>query len=308
MKIENKRSEITRLIDNIKKHSDYLEELETIPVLEIGVILSKINKLHEEAAILKYLCEIQQGKRVILQSSDLVVTNIDEENNDNEASNTEPDTSIREEELEQDAMLSVKNDKNIEALDHMFEAANETEDDEMDNSVEQESSADFFAEKTVEPEEPEESENSVEDENTEQVQEETTLSDSLLDQILEEAKETERNETLVDKLEVDTEISSKPDVNEVFSAADSSISDHLQKQPITDLMSSIGLNERYLYANDLFDGDMQEFKNAIKMLNEFENGEEAKAFFESGLRSTYNWEDDNPLAVALSNLVERRYL
>ena len=112
----------------------------------------------------------------------------------------------------------------------------------------------------------------------------------------------------MEQLEDNNEISSKPDINEAFASEDSSISGHLQKQPIADLMSAIGLNERYLYANDLFEGDMQEFKNAIKMLNEFENVGDAKSFFESGLRGTYGWEDENELAQALFNLIERRYL
>ena len=118
----------------------------------------------------------------------------------------------------------------------------------------------------------------------------------------------DQTEEAIGEFESKQEISSKPDINEAFASADSSLSGHLQKHPIADLMSAIGLNERYLYANDLFEGDMQEFKNAIKMLNEFQSGNEAKAFFDSGLRSTYNWEDDNTLAQALFNLVERRYL
>ena len=304
MKIENKRSEITRLIDNIKMHSDILNELETIPVLELGVILSKINKLHEKATVLKYLSEVQQGKRVEYQSRDMIVTNITDDLKE-EIQTTLP--SNENNDLEE-VMHSVREDDKNDAIDHMFESTQE-EEEPIDDSIDQESSSDFFAQI-------EKIENPVENvdkfDGEDMLEENTPLNDALLDQILEEAKDQEKEvqqvESLVEKFEEDNEISSKPDVNEVFAVEDSSISGHLQKQPIADLMSAIGLNERYLYANDLFDGDMQEFKNAVKMLNEFENGEEAKSFFESGLRSTYNWEDDNTLAQALFSLLERRYL
>lgn len=308
MEIENKRSRITELVDNIKKHSDYLNELESIPVLEIGVIVSKINKLHEEASILKYLCEKQQGKRVQLQSDDLIVTNLPE----NEATTT-PEHMVDSDpigEAEEGALLQAKEENEpTDALDHMLEASAEASERVLDDAVENEAASNFFAQK-----------NSVEDSNKAKVEPEEATTDN---QAIESKKaenddtandrfnqikaEAETKNTL-DKIEKEQEIPSKPDLNEAFAKEDSSLSDHLQKQPIADLMSAIGLNERYLYSNDLFDGDMQEFKNAIKMLNEFENVEEAKAFFDSGLRSTYNWEDDDPLAQALLSLVVRRYL
>lgn len=298
MEIQNKRSEITKLIDNIKKHSDYLNELETIPVLEIGVILSKINKLHEEAAILKYLCEIQQGKRVRLQSDDFILTSLTAEGDELLQESNDSISTDSIENLEEDALLQAKEDDPSEAIEQMFEATSEP----LDDSIENEASSNFFAERKNESQ-------------IDKLAEEPELTEDIEETADEGAIEPEMNpegkdqtEEAIGEFESKQEISSKPDINEAFASADSSLSGHLQKQPIADLMSAIGLNERYLYANDLFEGDMQEFKNAIKMLNEFQSGNEAKAFFDSGLRSTYNWEDDNTLAQALFNLVERRYL
>ena len=298
MEIQNKRSEITKLIDNIKKHSDYLNELETIPVLEIGVILSKINKLHEEAAILKYLCEMQQGKRVRLQSDDFILTSLTAEGDELLQESNDSISTDSIENLEEDALLQAKEDDPSEAIEQMFEATSEP----LDDSIENEASSNFFAERKNESQ-------------IDKLAEEPELTEDIEETADEGAIEPEMNpegkdqtEEAIGEFESKQEISSKPDINEAFASADSSLSGHLQKHPIADLMSAIGLNERYLYANDLFEGDMQEFKNAIKMLNEFQSGNEAKAFFDSGLRSTYNWEDDNTLAQALFNLVERRYL
>ncbi|MDA9312345.1 hypothetical protein N9515_02610 [Vicingaceae bacterium] len=307
MKIENKLSEITRLIENIKKHSDNLNGLGTILVLEIAVILSKINKLQEEAVVLKYLCEMQQGKRVDLHPIELTATAVSNEEDQKESK--EKKNQLKSEKnkgVEEDAMLSEKGDSTNEALDRMVEATINIEEEKEKPSTDKEASTLSSENKKDELEGTQESElENISDLDTE-------LNDGLFNKILDEAinneKEAEQAESLAEQLEDNNEISSKPDINEAFASEDSSISGHLQKQPIADLMSAIGLNERYLYANDLFEGDMQEFKNAIKMLNEFENVGDAKSFFESGLRGTYGWDDENELAKALFNLIERRYL
>lgn len=314
MEIENKRSKITELVDNIKKHSDYLNELKSIPVLEIGVIVSKINKLHEEASILKYLCEKQQGKRVQLQSDDLIVTTlaeIEETAGSEQVVDADPIG-----EAEEGALLQAKeeNEPNA-ALDHMLEASAETGERVLDDAVENEAASNFFAQRNdAENTDTEAGEEKIETSETKAetdkqiVEYEEAKNDYAVNDSFNQIKAEAETKSMLDKIEKEQEIPSKPDINEAFVKEDSSLSDHLQKQPIADLMSAIGLNERYLYSNGLFAGDMQEFKNAIKMLNEFENVEEAKAFFESGLRSSYNWEDDDPLTQVLLSLVERRYL
>ena len=53
---------------------------------------------------------------------------------------------------------------------------------------------------------------------------------------------------------------------------------------------------------------MTDFKRSIQLLNDFETEEEAKAFFQNELKSSYGWSDDNELVSALYALVERRYL
>tara|TARA_B110000046_G_scaffold112201_1_gene119337 strand:+ start:29677 stop:30600 length:924 start_codon:yes stop_codon:yes gene_type:complete len=307
MKIENKLSEITRLIDNIKKHSDSLNGLKIIPVLEIGVILSKINKLQEETVVLKHFYEMQQGKRVELHSSNLIATTLSNEEH-LEVSKVKKNKPEPKEGkgLEEDAMLSAKESSDNEAIDNRVEATISAEEKIDESSVEQETSPNLSLEDEKKKQDADK-ENEVD-----RPEQKTHLNEGLLDQILEEAKDEEREnvqaESFVQNLEDNNEISPKPDINEALAKEDSSLSGHLQKQPIADLISAIGLNEQYLYANDLFEGDMQEFKNSIKMLNEFENIDDAKSFFESKLRTTYNWEDDNALAQALLNLIERRYL
>lgn len=104
------------------------------------------------------------------------------------------------------------------------------------------------------------------------------------------------------------EENSKPDLNEVFSLElDPSLSGQLKKQPIADLLTAIGLNERYLYANELFGGNMEEFKESIRILNECENREEARSVCFDRFKKEHGWEEDNELFQALMNLIERRF-
>jgi len=119
-----------------------------------------------------------------------------------------------------------------------------------------------------------------------------------VDYVETQGKEAIQNEKLGDK----------PDLNQVFSTeVDPSLSGQLQKQPISDLLTAIGLNERYLYANELFGGNMEEFKEAMRRLNECENLEGAKSFCFEQLKKDYDWEDDSELFQALMTLLERRF-
>ena len=306
MTIENKRAEITRLLNNIQKHSDHLEEMESIPVLELAAILSKINKLHEETAVLKYLCEMQQGDEVELHSSELGVIPDTKVNIEKVSTNDKTE----EETLEETAQLMANEAGEDNAIQQMLEAT--LEDDHSieptDNLVENEETEIIKPIEEDSIQEEEKTEESTEEPNKKS----SGINDAMLNQILADAREEETEEgqieNLVEKLESNNDLSSKPDVNDALFAEDSSISNHLKKQPIADLMSAIGLNERYLYSNELFDGDIEEFRTTIKILNEFDNGEKAMTFFNNGLRDTYGWEDDNMLANALFSLVERRYL
>ncbi len=119
---------------------------------------------------------------------------------------------------------------------------------------------------------------------------------------------SDKVENIIHEFESEEELPSKPDLNEAFTEEeDSSLSDQLQKQPIQDLLTAIGLNERYLYANELFNGDIEDFRSVIRRLNEFESGKDAKAYFDNELKESYNWEADNKLVKALYLLVDRRY-
>lgn len=321
MNIQDKRSEITSLIDNIKKHSDRLMELESLPLLEISVVLSKINKLYESTLILKYLTAKEQNLldtafgtkpyaiHTILDEELEEEIEVEEPNNNTTETNEEGvmkdlDASSEEDSAELMASVTLSDDLNEEEVEVQEQSSGEVKADEVEAPKEE-----FVEEQTpvVEPTETEVQENPTEKENP--VEEEEPKAEMLTPE--------PSTQPIQDKIKVDeilkeaeskSEVSSKPDLNEAFTTdVDTSLSGQMQKSAIPDLISAIGLNERYLYANDLFDGDMIKFKDAISTLNEFNSKEEALSYFQNTLAVENGWEKDNALAIALQSLVERRF-
>ena len=118
-----------------------------------------------------------------------------------------------------------------------------------------------------------------------------------------------RGDLSLEDIEESVGFSDKPDINEVYTEQeDSSVSARLEKHPINDMLAAIGLNERYLYANELFEGDISMFKQSIQKLDGMSTYEEAENYFSNDLKMRYEWSDDNELVQALSLLIERRYM
>lgn len=81
---------------------------------------------------------------------------------------------------------------------------------------------------------------------------------------------------------------------------------NIQKPSISDIKTAIGINDRFQFSNDLFQGNMQEYDIAIQQLNASENMYSAMIYFGS-LQKLYNWDDENATVIRLRELVERRY-
>lgn len=80
--LKEMRRNITALIDDIKYHSDSLTDLDRLPVIQLKVILAKINKLTEKSTILLHYIE-KQGRLSDLKtedSSEAISSSISEEN------------------------------------------------------------------------------------------------------------------------------------------------------------------------------------------------------------------------------------
>jgi len=73
--------------------------------------------------------------------------------------------------------------------------------------------------------------------------------------------------------------------------SDNSIAAKITKKKTSDLKSIIGINEKFLFINELFNGNMQDYNEAVNSLNSFTDHEEASNFIES-LKQSNNWDND----------------
>lgn len=91
-----------------------------------------------------------------------------------------------------------------------------------------------------------------------------------------------------------------------MSNQDESIAAKMQKNKITDLKKAIGINENFLFIKDLFEGNKQEYDDAITQLNGYKNRSEALGFLRS-LQQNHKWADDNPALLQMIGFIEKRY-
>lgn len=85
-----------------------------------------------------------------------------------------------------------------------------------------------------------------------------------------------------------------------------SVGEKLQHKKITDLKASIGINEKFQFINELFEGNMKEYNVAIDQINNFTEHEDAENYL-ADLRDMYKWNEENPIAKNFLDLVQRRF-
>ena len=87
------------------------------------------------------------------------------------------------------------------------------------------------------------------------------------------------------------------------------LSERLSSQPIRDLNKAMGINEKILTINELFDKNNQAYNDAVNQLNTLRNFEDAKEIL-SNLAEKYDWTERNKKkkAQVFIKLVRRRYL
>ena len=77
-----------------------------------------------------------------------------------------------------------------------------------------------------------------------------------------------------------------------------------QNRPIKDIMSAIGINDRFYFQKELFGGDTELFNSIISQLNSLNNMDMAEKLLAETLKC-----DENSEAVQLfKNIIRRRYL
>ena len=96
-------------------------------------------------------------------------------------------------------------------------------------------------------------------------------------------------------------------INEKLRQTRIDLGDTLTEVPIRDLRKAIGVNDRFLYINELFRGDEAVYERSIKTINSFSIFPEAEYWIQRELKVKNGWNDSDDLVKQFYQLVKRRF-
>lgn len=85
------------------------------------------------------------------------------------------------------------------------------------------------------------------------------------------------------------------------------VKDHLVLEPIKDLRSAIGINDKFQFIQELFGGDEKSFEASIKSINAFKIFPEAQFYIKRELREKNNWDEESNVVKQFDQLIKRRF-
>jgi hypothetical protein len=108
------------------------------------------------------------------------------------------------------------------------------------------------------------------------------------------------------------------ELNDVIGSQSASLNDHLREEktelghllketPIRDLKKGIGVNDRFVFLNELFRGDEAMYERSLKTINGFRILPEAEYWINRELKIKLGWDDNLPATQHFYQLVRRRF-
>ncbi|HOS47211.1 MAG TPA: hypothetical protein PLG57_01185 [Bacteroidia bacterium] len=129
--------------------------------------------------------------------------------------------------------------------------------------------------------------------------------------VVEEAKKVVVNASLFD--DVTPTVASKYKEQETLydkiskNQQGATIAEKLSAKPVIDLRKSIGINERFAFINELFEGNQQLFMESIDKLNNMPVYDDARRVLYEELAGKMNWNTKAKTFSDLDELVKRRF-
>ncbi|MDZ4796365.1 MAG: hypothetical protein SGI83_19005 [Bacteroidota bacterium] len=81
----------------------------------------------------------------------------------------------------------------------------------------------------------------------------------------------------------------------------------LKEAPVKDLRKAVGINDRFLFINELFRGDESMYERSIKTINSFNIYAEAEYWISRELKVKLGWNHEQPSVKHFDQLVKRRF-
>ncbi len=130
--------------------------------------------------------------------------------------------------------------------------------------------------------------------------------------IQEEKKETPIAEPTVEKKPetISPKVAFTGDLHGIYSKvnySDNSLAARLNNVPIETLQGAFSLSENMQIINELFGGSHDALSDALKILNNLSNREEARGKV-SAFANQYSWKTDSEIALAFVQKIDRRYV
>jgi hypothetical protein len=85
------------------------------------------------------------------------------------------------------------------------------------------------------------------------------------------------------------------------------VADVLTREPVRDLKKAIGVNDRFVFVQELFRGDEVMYERSIKTINSFNILQEAEYWIERELKLKLAWDDSKDTVRHFCQLVSRRF-
>ncbi|MEY4552097.1 MAG: hypothetical protein RL099_425 [Bacteroidota bacterium] len=102
-------------------------------------------------------------------------------------------------------------------------------------------------------------------------------------------------------------IHSMPVLNEKLRANQIEIGALLNNEPIKELKKGIGINDRFLFVQELFRGDETMYERSIKTIDGFAIYPEAQFWIQRELKLKIGWNEDSATVKHFDQLVKRRF-
>ena len=96
-------------------------------------------------------------------------------------------------------------------------------------------------------------------------------------------------------------------LNDKHTPGKTELVERLKETPVKDLRKAIGINDRFLFINELFRGDENMYERCIKTINSFSIFAEAEYWISRELKVKIGWNNDNPTVQLFDQLVKRRF-
>jgi len=96
-------------------------------------------------------------------------------------------------------------------------------------------------------------------------------------------------------------------VGEKFQVSEEhSIAERMQKSSITNIREAIGINEKFLFINELFNGDLGRYNKILDDINELPTKKGVDTYLLE-LKIQFQWADENEAFIKLKDLLDRKF-